>query len=61
MVSIIIHELAHTTGIIGDPAYFGGGKDVPRDIKKRGWESIADTYGYWAKHGFCLPKKGKCK
>lgn len=55
-IATFIHEASHQCGT-NDALYFNG--DQPRDAGWRGWQSIADTYGYWAEHGFCIP--GYCR
>lgn len=51
----LIHEISHNHGTFDD-IDFGAG-NPPKDGKKYGWEKNAETYEYWAEHGFCIPTK----
>jgi hypothetical protein len=49
----MIHEASHKCGT-NDLAYFSA-TDRPHSVQFSEWPSIADTYYYWAKYGFCIP------
>ncbi|OGS12468.1 MAG: hypothetical protein A2234_05645 [Elusimicrobia bacterium RIFOXYA2_FULL_58_8] len=53
----IIHEAAHSCCGATDATYYHGTQPGIADP----WHTTADTYGYWARKGFCIPSEdGEC-
>ena len=59
----MVHEFSHLCGT-NDAAYFFHGMSTsnktvmlptPSDVSLTKWSKIADTYGFWARNGFCVP------
>lgn len=59
--AVIVHELAHKAGA-NDHVYYSscnsGASAAPPTNTKKAWSTIAESYEYWARFGFCIP--GKC-
>jgi len=54
---VLLHEATHHC-MASDAAYFD--RIVPpHDVGPLGWQTIADTYGFWITEGFCIP--GECR
>jgi hypothetical protein len=54
LTGVLIHEASHKCGT-NDLAYFSH-DDRPHNVMFAEWPSIADTYYYWTKYGFCIPE-----
>lgn len=52
--STLVHEASHKCGT-HDADYFTG-METPHDVGVLSWAMIADSYGYWALNGFCIPE-----
>ena len=57
--AVIVHELAHKMGA-NDMLYFSNNSSdataSPKNKNKLfGWSTIADSYEYFARFGFCVP------
>jgi hypothetical protein len=53
LTGVLLHEASHKCGT-NDLTYFSL-IDRPHSVIFSEWPSIADTYHYWARYGFCIP------